>query len=393
MNSALVGFRPSPQQELLLEFGARAPVTQSAALLRGDLDSAGLRGALEAVIDRHEILRTTFVRPAGVRVAQQVVHERNPPVWRSEPGDEMLLRNPGALDAMLAQEASQPFDLAVGPLLRVAVLELATGRHLLTLTLPAACADAESMAILLREACDGAAHEPLQYADYAEWRHAGGRDEEAARPQAPPLWHGGAGGWPQSPSLLLGGRHTSPRDAPAHCRIELDAATRERVRAAAAGAHVSEAIFLEGCWHALVSRLSGERELVLAGLDHGRRQADLEGALGPYSQAVPIPTSQEGGATLAEVIDQVARARSRAARLQDKASAEDLASFAASARIAFGYVDALIEGRLGSARVEVLALTQRPAPMALQACFRSAGDELSGELWWDPAAYHEEDAT
>src|SRR4030095_9606033 len=71
------GFRLSPQQERLwiLQQGGSLPYrAQCAVLIQGDFNTALFQTALQAVIVRHEILRTTFRFVAGMITPLQVIN-------------------------------------------------------------------------------------------------------------------------------------------------------------------------------------------------------------------------------------------------------------------------------------------------------------------------------
>src|SRR5688572_705197 len=76
--SEVVGMRLSPQQRALWCLDARGeqPVTRAVVRLRGELDAQRLRGAIEAVVRRHEALRTSFSAQAGLKYPLQVVAAR-----------------------------------------------------------------------------------------------------------------------------------------------------------------------------------------------------------------------------------------------------------------------------------------------------------------------------
>jgi hypothetical protein len=78
------GFRLSPQQRRawLLAQSSSAYRTACAVSLTGGIDAHRLRRALEEVVARHDILRTTFQRAPGVRIPIQVVHPGLVPSWR-----------------------------------------------------------------------------------------------------------------------------------------------------------------------------------------------------------------------------------------------------------------------------------------------------------------------
>ena len=342
-------FLLAPQQEQAFAGGDTA-VTEVVLRLPDGIAEDDLRSALAKLVERHEILRTTFVRLPGLRVPQQVVHDDLAPAW----GEGEL-------------------DLEQGPVLRASVQD---GK--LTLTAPAACLDAQSVTFLLRELLGAAAgEEPLQYADYAEWRR-GLREDDPATAEAAAAW------WEQEPA---------PLERPLFFgRVAERSGARERhqfalrddgaVRSAAESSRATPAVFLEACLHALVARVTGEHELALAGLADGRAQPDLAGAVGPYAQLVPVRSRVDEQTTFAELVDQVGRARADAARWQDFATAKQLAD-AARAAVAFAYVELGVDGveRLTTGAATPLELVAHDGP-----------DGLALELVRDPAAYDADDA-
>ncbi|MEU7998831.1 condensation domain-containing protein, partial [Micromonospora sp. NPDC049060] len=147
--------------------------------LDGRLDHDALRAALNALVARHEVLRTRIV-PDGAEAAQRV----------DPPGAAFPLRlddltghadAAGALARLQQEESTAPFDLAAGPLFRGRLVALAPDRHVLLLTMHHIVSDGWSLGVLTRElGVLYAAHHhgepdplpplPVQYADYAAWQ-------------------------------------------------------------------------------------------------------------------------------------------------------------------------------------------------------------------------------
>ncbi|HEV7518703.1 MAG TPA: condensation domain-containing protein, partial [Thermoanaerobaculia bacterium] len=163
-----------------LQGGTAAYNVVSAVRLAGPLDVAALRAAFTAVVDRHEILRTTF-RVEGETPVQVVA----PPDGKPLPlplADLTALANPAAEMASVAQEvAGRPFALDRGPLLRILLLCLRPGEHVLVVVLHHIVSDGWSVGVLLRETAAlygafaaeepaGLAELPVQYADFAVWQ-------------------------------------------------------------------------------------------------------------------------------------------------------------------------------------------------------------------------------
>ncbi|MBV9773708.1 MAG: amino acid adenylation domain-containing protein, partial [Gemmatimonadetes bacterium] len=161
-----------------LEPGSAAYNMAGALRLRGALDTGALRSSLDALVRRHETLRTTFAERDGAPV--QVIHAPAP-----VPLVELDLRDlPDAereAEGLAGAEALLPFDLERGPLLRVVLLRLGGEDHVLCFTLHHVIADGWSLDVLTREfgalyAAFARGEEPrlpelpVQYADYAVWQ-------------------------------------------------------------------------------------------------------------------------------------------------------------------------------------------------------------------------------
>ncbi|HEV2891991.1 MAG TPA: condensation domain-containing protein, partial [Frankiaceae bacterium] len=162
MTQAIEGFRLSAQQRRLWSLGrdGRVPVCQCAVWLSGEPDVERLRSALDAVVARHEILRTGFRRLAGMQWPLQVIAERGSCALESVSGQ-------GGVEEQLTAAASAPFDLERGPVLRARL----AGR-LLVVTAPAVCADAWSLRTVVAEALGGPVGEPpLPFVQFSEWEH------------------------------------------------------------------------------------------------------------------------------------------------------------------------------------------------------------------------------
>ncbi|KAG0204335.1 hypothetical protein BGX31_003183, partial [Mortierella sp. GBA43] len=147
-------------------------------LLRGQLDRKALQGALDALIVRHEALRSVFVNVDGQ------------PHVRILPAKGMAVEHVdirGASDAdrelasLAARETEAPFDLSCGPLIRTILAQVADNEHILLITQHHIVSDGWSVAIMARELsqlytahCRGDPNPlvplAIQYPDYAAWQ-------------------------------------------------------------------------------------------------------------------------------------------------------------------------------------------------------------------------------
>jgi amino acid adenylation domain-containing protein len=149
-------------------------------LLDGQLDRTALRAALNALVERHESLRTTFDLLDGE--VCQFVHSRAQAALeeidlRREPDPEAAARN------RADNEARRPFDLRCGPLFRVILLTLADNRCVLLYNLHHIITDEYSNGLIIRELsllyaafCSGRSSPlpalELQYKDFAAWQNS-----------------------------------------------------------------------------------------------------------------------------------------------------------------------------------------------------------------------------
>ncbi|MFN3495292.1 MAG: non-ribosomal peptide synthetase, partial [Hydrogenophaga sp.] len=147
--------------------------------LHGPLDVTALQTALARVVDRHEVLRTRFIKTREGVVGEVV--ESPPPVLEAVHLDAGgLLASEEALQRHLAQATCEPFRLDQCPLFRAQVVHLGDQEAVLLIVMHHIVSDQWSFAEMGRELAvhysaaraDGEASLPrltVQYADYAAW--------------------------------------------------------------------------------------------------------------------------------------------------------------------------------------------------------------------------------
>jgi amino acid adenylation domain-containing protein len=148
--------------------------------LLGELDVDALRRSLNAIVARHESLRTRFISRGG-RPAQVIEPELRLELPMDDishlPASEVMTE----AQRLATEEAQRPFDLAQGPLARARLLRLSETDHVLLVTLHHIISDGWSLGVLIRETAAfyqafiaGAEARlpelPIQYADYARWQ-------------------------------------------------------------------------------------------------------------------------------------------------------------------------------------------------------------------------------
>ncbi|WP_260405414.1 condensation domain-containing protein, partial [Paenibacillus sp. 598K] len=148
-------------------------------VLEGELDEAALAAAFDAVVDRHEVLRTVFGDDQGEPV--QLIRDRQSLGIGLELRDARGDGGQAEAEAWMETDRMQPFDLAAGPLIKAVLFAVAPRRHLLYVNMHHIISDGWSSRVLLRDlaalynARRQGLPDPLpplrmQYKDYAQWQ-------------------------------------------------------------------------------------------------------------------------------------------------------------------------------------------------------------------------------
>jgi len=150
--------------------------------LIGPLDMAAVQASINEIVQRHEVLRTTFGTVNG-HTSQVIVPALSIPMPVTDLRDLPPAERETTARQAVHEEAQRPFDLATGPLLRVSFLRLSDDEHVLLLTVHHIISDDWSMGVFVAELAtlyqafqNGAGSSlpelPIQYADYAAWQRS-----------------------------------------------------------------------------------------------------------------------------------------------------------------------------------------------------------------------------
>ncbi len=266
-----------------------AYVIPTAYLLEGALEKVAFERAFNAIVERYEILRTTFtLENEG---PQQRVHAYATFGLSLELLELRGEENPEIAARTLAeQEATLPFNLEKGPLLRAKLLQLAEDRHLFLLTLHHIITDGWSIELLtnemfalynafLQEEANPLPELPIQYKDYSVWQHEQLQGENLQKQHA--YWLTQFSG--DLPVLELPSDKKRPEVKTYHGdRIELmfDEAVVLRLKAISQEHDASLFITLLASVNAFLSRYSGQKDMILGTTLAGRPHQDLENQVG-----------------------------------------------------------------------------------------------------------------
>jgi amino acid adenylation domain-containing protein len=277
----------------------------------GPLRVEALTASLEELVRRHEALRTRFLaaRPEPV----QAIDAPSPPAL---PLEDLSALPPAAraerLRELSTEEAHRPFELTRGPLMRTRLVRLAAGEHALLLTLHHTIADGWSLGILQRELvalygalCEGRLS-PLpppsrQCADHALWQREEARS--AAFEEHLAYWRRELAGAPAALSLPADRtRPAQPSSRGAVCSRTLPPALVRAVRERARSEGVTPFVLLLAAFQALLSRLTGEGDVVVGVPVSNRGRAELEGVVGCLANTLALRARPSGGLSFRQLV-------------------------------------------------------------------------------------------
>ncbi|MDC0711873.1 amino acid adenylation domain-containing protein [Stigmatella sp. ncwal1] len=356
--------------------------------LSGPLEVSALKQGLEALVLRHETLRTTFPFEGSEPV--QRIAPPAPVPWTVFDGRTL---SEGEREARLAErvrtELARPFALGEGPLLRAHLVTWSETEHALLLAIHHAVCDGASMEVLLRDLT--ALYEaflhgepaplpglPVQYADYTLWQQQWMRGPVLERGLA--FWREQLEGAPRSLDLPADKpRPVTPSFRGAAVAFQIPTETSQALEAFARAEGATPVMALLAGLGILLKRCTGSEEVLVGSPVAGRDRSELEGMIGFFVNTLVLRVQLHGNPSFRELLSRV-RERSLAAYAHQDIPFEKL-------------VETLRPDRTGGHQplFQVMFAPQRPPPEAVarggltlrlsEADIQTAPFELTWNVW------------
>lgn len=288
-----------------------------AVRLRGNLNKLAVRASLKQIVQRHAVLRTSFIE------VQETPHQQIHPVTNFELQETDLrsardaLSTEELLTARLQEEARRAFSLSQSGLIRALLIETEERDFTLIVVLHHIVADGWSIGVLLRELAElyGAYCEarpsslpPLkfQFADYAVWQRkllqTGNMNHGLA------YWKRQLEGAPPVLDLPVDAlRPGQPAYTGSVVQFALDEALNRRLRELCHRQAITPYVFFLGCFQALLSRYSGQTDIVVGSPVADRQDVESENLIGLFANLLPIRSQVEGEESFAFYLQQLKR--------------------------------------------------------------------------------------
>jgi hypothetical protein len=300
----LAGGEPQPYQ------------VQTTMRLEGNLDADLLRRAWTQVAARHAILRTAFLQnPRGPlqRVDAAASLPWTAEDWRGR-SDEA---QEAALERFLSDDRARGFALDEPPLMRCALFRAGDAAWWLVWSHHHLLFDGWSAARIHGEMLQlyrawSAGHEAelkrvRRYRDYVEWL---ARQDQSA---AEHYWRRVLAGF-HAPTPVGGAPAAASDGRPAKRSVVLAPERARRLEEAARRRQVSLNTVVQGAWALLLSRSSGEEDVVFGATVSGR-PSELPGAeemVGLFINTLPVRARVRGGERLGAWLGELQRAQTEA---------------------------------------------------------------------------------
>lgn len=291
---------PAQQGMLFQSLASRKPglyFEQFACALHGNLDLEAFRRAWGQTLARHTALRSSF-HVEELDKPLQIVHQRvelpwEHLDWRDLSADEQNER----LDALMQAEQERGFELAQAPLMRLILIRTADDAYRFVWNHHHLLVDGWSLPIVIQEVF--AAYqsirkgEPLRlpparpYRDYIGWL----QDQDEA--QTEHFWRDMLRGFTAPTSLMrwqAAGSSTADEESFGEQQIELQAETTAALQSFAQQHRITQNTLLQGAWAMLLSRYSGEDDVIF-GITVSGRPAEMigvESMVGLFINTLPM---------------------------------------------------------------------------------------------------------
>jgi len=280
--------------------------------LKGDLDTASLKRALNEIVSRHEVLRTTFTsnngNPVQVIAAKrlldlEIVDLSGHPERNAE------------VDRQMVDEAHIAFDLERGPLFKSKLIRLAADDHILLLTLHHIICDGWSNGVLVREIGEiydafvkgqPSPHDelPVQYADFTvwqqDWLRGDGFEDQLA------YWKQQLGN--ELPTLNIPTDFPRNKNRASFGAIEsllLPQALTRALKTLGQRRDVTPFMIFLAAFNVLLHRYSGQEEILIGSPTANRIQSETEGLIGAFANTLLLRSDLSGDPSFNELLYRV----------------------------------------------------------------------------------------
>ena len=280
--------------------------------IEGKIDRTRIEKAFRKIVERHESLRTYFEMHNGMPV-QKILRRFNFNIEDKEAKKEEF--------EDIIKEFVKPFDLSKAPLLRVGLVKIDENRSIMLFDMHHIISDGISMRILVEEFIKlyegkGVPPQTIQYKDYAVWHNELLKSENMKKQEE--YWVEQL----KEEIPILNMPTDYPRPAVQSFEgdsitVEVGKELTESLRKLAKETGTTMYMVLLAGYNVLLSRYTGQEDIIVGTPVAGRRHADLENIIGMFVSTLAIRNRPEGEKTFGEFLQEVKKNCIKAFENQD----------------------------------------------------------------------------
>ena len=286
----------------------------SVARVEGVIEPVLLEQSLDAVVKRHETLRTRFVCPDENPIQIIDAHKKFEMAvidlsrWAQQDREAQA-------NQLIREELNRPFNLSSQHSLRATLIRLRPDEHRLILTLHHIVADEWSLRVLFKELAtaysayaSGAPISlpqlPIQYADYSRWQRQW--LQGAVLDRQLDYWKNQLKGYPPATELLTDHRRLSaPTFNGRTAERRLGKALTEELRELGKRHESTMFMVLLAAFKILVYRYTRQEDIIVCAPAAGRTRVETEGLIGFFVNTLALRTSLAGEPSFEQLLARV----------------------------------------------------------------------------------------
>ncbi len=282
-------------------------------VLRGKLDKPRLEQCFQQLIERHESLRTSFEWVSGEPV--QVIHE--PAAFHIE---KLGSADAGQTDTLI-RSFIRPFDVTQAPLIRAGLIETGVEAFTLIIDMHHIISDGVSVSILIKELArlyqgESLPAAQIQYKDFAVWQNNHLQSDQLQRHRA--FWLDTLAG--ELPVLNMPADYARPSVQSFEgdsLSFEINEEHKQKLYRMAAETGTTLYMVLLAAYAVLLSKYTGQEDIIVGSPVAGRQHADLEQVVGMFVNTLVMRTYPQASLTYNQFLETVKQQALKAYEHQD----------------------------------------------------------------------------
>src|SRR5215216_139913 len=311
-------YRLAPMQQGMLFHSLSAPdegvyIAQTVYEMPPGMDMPAFKKAWQSVIDRHDVLRTSFLWNGLSEPIQRVSEDISLQIDSEDWTEVPVAEQDKLLKSYLLSERRRGFDLSTAPLMRFTLLKMASDRSLFLWTFHHVLLDGRSRVKVMKEVslfyeayCSNKSLKlpsPPVFADYIDWLYA--QDQSAAEQ----YWRKLLGTFSTPVKVDLPGQSDKGRSKDRYQTVQLSLSNEVKasLQRLARSKKLTVNLIVQAAWAVLLTRYGDQEDVVFGETRSGRRSGfeQASSVVGLLINTIPIRLQVTGSKTFLKLLQEL----------------------------------------------------------------------------------------